>query len=178
MLDLQENNHLILDDIEKLVRWGSPTLNKELADQCAAELNQLFSGPHTGNTETAATIMKTLQQIDRPNVWGSYDPGNVQYYEGINAAEDFPQMAERSYSFIIKDHRGERATQDFPLPGAGDVDFPRIFASLKQAGFNGNIFVERVATGFSDPPEVIDQLLAETRIYLEKTLKEAGFEVS
>lgn len=150
---------------------------RKIADEAAKLGIVLTLKPHTGNTATAAVIMKTLLEIDRPNVWGSYDPGNVQYYEGVNAAEDFPQMAARTHSLIIKDHRGERAVRDFPLPGNGDVDFSQLFAALKQVGFDGNIFVERVATGFSDPAEVIDQKLVESRIYLERTIKEAGLEI-
>lgn len=158
-------------------------INQKFADHFrmiadhAADLGLILSlKPHTGNTATAKTIMETLKQIDRPNVGGSYDPGNVQYYEGVNAGEDFPQMAARTHSLLIKDHRGGRAQKDFPVPGEGDVDFSKIFSALKQADFTGNVVVERVSTGFSEAPEIIDEKMIATRKNLEKLLKQTGFE--
>lgn len=146
---------------------------KKIAEEAAALDLIVTIKPHTGNTATAAHMMETLQQIDSPHIRGCYDPGNVQFYEGIAAADDFPQMAERTYSLIAKDHRGARANRDFPIPGSGDVDFSTIFAALKKAGYDGNVFVERV----DGPavPELIDQRIAESRVRLEQMLKDAGF---
>jgi sugar phosphate isomerase/epimerase len=147
---------------------------KSIAEEAAALDLVITIKPHTGNTATAAHMLETLQQIDSPHVRGCYDPGNVQFYEGISAAVDFPEIAERTYSLIAKDHRGSRANRDFPIPGTGDVDFSSIFAALKKVEFDGNVFVERVDG--PTVPELIDQRIAESRIRLEHLLKEAGFE--
>lgn len=149
---------------------------RQIADEAAKLGIRLSIKPHTGNTATASELMRTLQQIDRPNVGGSYDPGNVHYYEGVNAADDFPQMVDRTHSLLIKDHRGERGNRDFPRPGTGDVDFPRILTALQKANFQGNIAVERVCGSYSEDPETMDRLLRETRIYLERTLQDVGFD--
>lgn len=130
--------------------------------------------PHSGNTATAAHIEQTLRQIGSPNVRASYDPGNVHYYEGIRAEEDFRLIAGQTYSIVAKDHRGARANQDFPIPGTGDVNFPAIFGILHDCEFNGTVLVERV-DGPGDA-ELIDQRLAETRSRLKLLLHDAGFE--
>ncbi|MDF2721945.1 MAG: Xylose isomerase-like barrel [Paenibacillus sp.] len=149
---------------------------RQIADE-AAKLGMYISiKPHTGNTATAETIMKTLAHLGKANIGGSYDPGNVEYYEGVNAAKDFPQMVSRTNSILIKDHRGPRAHKDFPLPGTGDVDFPAIFAALKQADFQGHILVERVSTAPVEP-DLNDEYVAQTRSNLERMLTEAGFQV-
>lgn len=133
--------------------------------------------PHTGNTATAREVMGTLKDIGAPNVLGSYDPGNVQFYEGVNAAQDFPQMAAKTLSIIAKDHRGERADANFPVPGTGDVDFLQIFTDWRSAGgslaVDGNIVIERV-DGPTDDPAAIDERLREARENISTLINEAS----
>ncbi len=133
--------------------------------------------PHTGNTATAREVMETLKDIGAPNVLGSYDPGNVQFYEGVDAAQDFPQMAAKTLSIIAKDHRGARAQADFPVPGTGDVDFLQIFTDWRAAGgslaVDGNIVIERV-DGQTDDAAVIDERLREARESISTQINEAS----
>lgn len=129
--------------------------------------------PHTGNTATAKDVMQTLKDIGAPNVLGSYDPGNVQFYEGVNAAQDFPQMAGSCYSIIGKDHEGQRAEANFPIPGTGDVDFRQIFKDWKAAGGDGPVVVER-ADGPTDDPAQIDERMRQTYESLSQQMQEAG----
>lgn len=145
---------------------------KIVAEEAAALDLIVMLKPHTGNTATAAHIMETLRQIDSPHIQGCYDPGNVHYYEGMSAAADFPQMADRTYALIAKDHRGPQANLDFPIPGTGDVDFPSILSTLHQSDFGGNVIVERV-DGPADP-ELIDQRLEAAREQMERLLRESG----
>ncbi|TMV51869.1 sugar phosphate isomerase/epimerase [Paenibacillus mesophilus] len=138
--------------------------------------------PHTGNTATAAVIADTLRTIGSPHILGSYDPGNVRFYEGIEPSEDLPAIAAQTVSLVAKDHRGKRAELDFPIPGEGDVDFASIFATLRSANFSGPVVVERLdgANGeFSanSPIEVLDERVKAARINLERLLAKAGFEV-
>ncbi|MDF2720803.1 MAG: Xylose isomerase-like barrel [Paenibacillus sp.] len=148
---------------------------KRIADEAAALDLVVTVKPHTGNTATAAHLRRTLEQIGSPHVQVSYDPGNVQFYEGIAAHTDLPGIADRTYSLIAKDHRGAQANLDFPIPGTGDVDFPSILATMKQAEFSGSVIVERV-DGPAEP-EQIDQRISESREHVERMLKEAGFEL-
>ncbi len=135
--------------------------------------------PHTGNTATAKDVMQTLREIGAPNVLGTYDPGNVQFYEGVNAAQDFPQMAEKCFSMIAKDHRGAQGNLDFPVPGTGDVDFVQIFSDWNRAGViadNANIVVERV-DGPTDDAKVIDERMRAARESLAALMQQAGLSV-
>jgi sugar phosphate isomerase/epimerase len=99
--------------------------------------------PHTGNTATAKVLRATLDRIGSPAVQACYDAGNVRFYEGISPEEDLPLIVDRTVALCIKDHRGPRAHADFPTPGDGEVDHPRLFRTLKTAGFQGPLVVER-----------------------------------
>lgn len=132
--------------------------------------------PHTGNTATARHLNKTLADIGSNRVKASYDPGNVQFYEGIDSAEDFPLIAKETVSLIAKDHRGARAHHDFPLPGEGDVAYQQIFQQLKDVAFTGPIVVERVDGTRKNPMVTteVDQQIQNARQKLEYMLKEVG----
>lgn len=138
--------------------------------------------PHTGNTATASVIAETLKTIGSPHIVGSYDPGNVRFYEGVEPSEDFPAIAAQTVSLVAKDHRGARAVLDFPIPGEGDVDFPTIFSTLRSVNFTGPVILERL-DGLNGefhagiPIEALDERVRAARLNLERMLAEAGFEV-
>lgn len=128
--------------------------------------------PYTGNTATSKELSETIRQIASPNLLPCYDTGNVQFYEGIDAAEDFMNIANTTHSIIAKDHRGGRGNLDFPIPGTGDVNFRKIFKAWSQyVDGNGYVIVER-ADGPPEP-DLIDQRIYESRIRLEKILYES-----
>ncbi|WP_193556071.1 sugar phosphate isomerase/epimerase family protein [Paenibacillus ginsengarvi] len=138
--------------------------------------------PHTGNTATAAVIADTLRQIGSPHVRASYDPGNVRFYEGVDTAADLPIIAANTVSIVAKDHRGERAESDFPIPGEGEIDFRSLFATLHTAGFSGPVIVERLdgaagAFNAGIPIEQLDERVVQARVNLTRLLEEAGFEL-
>lgn len=137
--------------------------------------------PHTGNTATAEVIAKTLKKIDSPHIVGSYDPGNVRFYEGIEPSVDFPAIAAQTVSLVAKDHQGARTEANFPLPGEGDVDFAVILATLREVNFTGPVIVERVdgdgTYNANSPIEVLDERIAAARVNLERLLVQAGFDV-
>lgn len=133
--------------------------------------------PHTGNTATARDVMQTLKDIGAPNIQGSYDPGNVQFYEGVNSAQDFPQMAKSTFSIIAKDHRGERANLEFPVPGTGDVDFVQIFKDWKAAGGAGAVVIERVDIPGEANAEKIDSILAQAQQSTRALIEAAGMSI-
>lgn len=134
--------------------------------------------PHTGNTATAGILKRTLASIGSPAVKASYDPGNVRYYEGMNPADDYPAITEKTVSLIAKDHRGSRAHDDFPVPCKGEVDFAAIFRTMRSTGFAGPVVVERVdgTDGGTLDADEIDRRIAEARSGLAKLLAEAGLE--
>ena len=132
--------------------------------------------PHTGNTATAKHLARLLPEIDRPSVRACYDPGNVHYYEGISPEDDFPHIAAQTCKIIAKDHIGPKAENNFPIPGEGDVDFERIFATAFEAGFDGPVVVERVnGTGGNFTAEEIDIRIRHARENVIDLLNSAGF---
>lgn len=132
--------------------------------------------PHTGNTATARELSQTLAKIGSPWIRGSYDPGNVHFYEEIDPAEDLPLIVSHTQSFVAKDHRGARAHRDFPIPGEGDLNFAAMFRTLNVAAFNGPVVVERVdcADTYILEPEEIDHRISRARSNLVKIMMDAG----
>ncbi len=133
--------------------------------------------PHTGNTAAAEQLAETIASIGSTSVKVSYDPGNVRFYEGIDPAADMPAIAELVVSLIAKDHRGERAEIDFPIPGTGDVDFSALFAALKNVHFEGPIILERLDDrGESFTADELDERITLARQNLVKQLTAVGLE--
>lgn len=132
--------------------------------------------PHTGNTATSSVLLETLGEIGSDWIRASYDPGNVRFYEGIDPADDLAGVLHRTTSFIAKDHAGERAELNFPIPGEGQVDFPRMFRQLKEGGFAGPVVVERLDGTNSAPmtAEQLDERVLHARLRLETMLGQAG----
>lgn len=140
----------------------------------AASLDRIVTlKPHGGNTGVGRVLSQTLQQIGSPHIRASYDPGNVHYYEGVAAAADFPAIADQTSSICIKDHKGARGERNFPMIGAGDVDFLSIFRTWKEAEGFGSVIVETVGT--SENADELDLYLAEARTRLEHLLDKVGF---
>ena len=131
--------------------------------------------PHTGNSATAKHLASLLPEIGVSSIQACYDPGNVHFYEGISPEENFPLIVDSTFQIVAKDHRGEQANNEFPIPGEGDVDFLRIFETARQSGFSGPIVVERL-NGTVGPltAEEIDELILQARMNLTGLLKESG----
>lgn len=145
---------------------------KRIAAEAAALDRIVTLKPHGGNTGVGRVLSQTLQEIGSSHVRASYDPGNVHYYEGGDAATDFPVVADLTYSICAKDHQGKKGVRNFPMVGEGDVDFPFIFRTWKEAGGSGSVIIEKVGT--SENAEELDHYLLEARINLERLLDEAG----
>ena len=89
-------------------------------------------------------------------VW--YDAGNVLFYSDgkVDPVDDVAAVDGLVTGWCVKDYRHPKQVD--LTPGAGQVNFPAVFARLKQGGFTGGpLLVETLTLG--EPP----QLLAETR---------------
>lgn len=150
---------------------------QQVGDYAAEQGRTVIIKPHGGNTGTAARLLKTLRDINRPTVQAYYDPGNVHFYEGIDPAADIRLLEDSMPALCAKDHRGAAREMDFPVPGEGDVDFAAVFAHLLETGFDGWVSVERVDVTDRGPiaPEVLDERMARARKNLSALAKGAGF---
>jgi sugar phosphate isomerase/epimerase len=88
-----------------------------------------------------------LDKIDHPAVKANYDTANVEYYAGVAAVDDLPHIADRLAHVHLKDARGGPGDWDFPAIGEGHVDFERVLAILRDAGYEGPFSVEIEFTG-------------------------------
>jgi len=144
-------------------------LMHDLAEYAQPRGITLAIKPHTGCTATSAEQRRTLAAIDHPNVGVYYDPGNVSFYEGVRPEEDLPGIVERVIGICVKDHEGPRANPSFPVPGEGQVDWKRIFGTLKEAGFSGPCLLENFT---AQDPEAVKAGVRRTREHLEQVLAE------
>ena len=100
--------------------------------------------PHSGITSTGADLKAVLERATAPGVRGCWDAGNIHYYEGLNPEDNLEQsgVAPLIASVCIKDHAGPPFTNNFPMPGDGEVDHLRMLEILAGAGFQGPLIFE------------------------------------
>lgn len=130
--------------------------------------------PHTGITARAKDCLDVLKRMRSPYFKIAWDAGNISYYEGIYPDPDLPDLAPQVCSVCIKDHKGLRGMNDFPVPGQGNIDHEAMFRTLFSAGFNGPMAIERVdgidgGMNKVPTPVVIERLTAANR-YLSPLL--------
>ena len=101
---------------------------------------------------SGARTVRLLERIGRDSVKVNYDTGNVWHYAGVRAEDDLPLIVERLAHVHLKDTRGGVGVWDFPPLGEGDVDFGRILAILRNAGYGGPLSVELEFQGEPWPP--------------------------
>ncbi|WP_218094864.1 sugar phosphate isomerase/epimerase family protein [Paenibacillus solanacearum] len=172
----------LTDDEMKPINEAFAAKFRQIGEEAGKRGLMVTIKPHTGNTAAANVIADTLRTIGSPYVKASYDPGNVRFYEGIEPVSDFHVIAEQTISFIAKDHRGDRAESNFPIPGEGDINFPAMFGMLHASGFTGPVVVERLdgengAYGVNIEAAELDRQITKAHANLVRMLEDAGFEV-
>lgn len=130
--------------------------------------------PHTGITARAKDCLDVLKRLQSPRFKIAWDAGNISYYEGIYPDPDLPDLAPNVCSVCIKDHKGLRGVNDFPVPGTGNIDHEQMFRTLFAAGFKGPMAIERVDGtdgGMNKvPPAVVEERLTAAYAYLKPLL--------
>jgi L-ribulose-5-phosphate 3-epimerase len=136
---------------------------RQVADLFAAHGTALAL--ETGQ-ESAATLLRLLQQLDRPNVGVNFDPANMILYGQGDPIAALQLLAPWMRQVHVKDarHAEVAGTWGTEVPvGTGDVGWPDFLGRLRAMGFAGDYCIER---------EAGDQQLAEiraTRELLERT---------
>ena len=113
-----------------------------------AQSDQLFA-LETGQ-ETAATLLRFLNDVKRPNLRLNFDPANMILY---GHDEPLPAM-ELLFPFIESIHAKDgtwpkeagRLGAETPL-GEGDVNWPQFGARLLELGYKGTLTIEREIGG-------------------------------
>lgn len=129
--------------------FDTPSYEKWIADlrefcYLAGEDGMFFSfetGP-----ESAATLARTLEDLDMPNAAINFDPANLLMYNRTDPKEFLDRLGKFVRSVHCKDGRrpsaGETFGKETPL-GKGDTHFPERMKQLFNLGFRGPLIIER-----------------------------------
>ena len=117
----------------------------EAADAFGAA--KIALGLETGQ-ETAPVLVKLLEMLKRPNVGVNFDPANMILYDKGDPIAALRLLGPWIRQIHIKDARRTKKPgtwgQEVAV-GAGDVDWRRFFATLRELNFAGDFVIEREA---------------------------------
>jgi sugar phosphate isomerase/epimerase len=115
----------------------------------AAERNVGLSvKPHGGTNANGAQCRKLIDQIHHTSFRLWYDPGNIFYYSdgALDPVDDAAAVDGLVVGLSVKDFKPPKEVA--LTPGTGQVNFPKVFARLKQGGFTrGPLVVECLTPG-------------------------------
>jgi sugar phosphate isomerase/epimerase len=108
-----------------------------------------------------------LEKIGRDSIKVNYDTANVEYYSGQSAVDDLPKITPYLAHVHLKDTVGGKGVWNFGALGTGVVDFARILAILREAGYEGPLSVELEFQGEPWPPLAeVNQAMQQSREHL------------
>ena len=149
---------------EKLYRLYYQTI-AECCDYAAAKGVGLSIKPHGGQNSTGPQCRKAIELVGKKNFGLWYDPGNIFYYSDgkLDPVTDAATVDGLVVGMSVKDFQPPKEV--LVNIGEGKVDFPAVFARLKQGGFtHGPLIVECLARG---PLESVKAAAIKARRFLE-----------
>jgi sugar phosphate isomerase/epimerase len=140
-----------------------------LCDAAAAMDITICLETHGGLLATGAIAADLIRRIDKPHIGINYDAGNVIFYGDTRPEEDIKIAAPYVVHLHVKDKIGGAGAWNFPAVGAGEINYPAIFATLDRAGFDGPCSVEIEFEGEPWPSlEDVNQALTESYQYVRQ----------
>ena len=160
----------------KAVRWaadyGLPIMNTAVGGHQSADENEAAFLGNVGKLADAAesagvivaleihgdimassdVTIPLMEKIGRDSVRVNYDTANVEYYSGDKAVDDLPKIIPYLAHVHLKDTVGGKGVWNFGAIGSGSVDFARVLAILRDAGYDGPYSVELEFQGEPWPP--------------------------
>jgi sugar phosphate isomerase/epimerase len=146
---------------------------KELGPIAADHNVTLVMKQHGGETTgTGEALARIIREVDHPNVWMSYDAGNVHWYLEVDPIADIETCAELIRAFCMKDGRlwPQKTTGG---PGYGEIDHYRLFAPVAFTGRTITLAYENIYPCYSgqpDNPEQVDSYARLSREYMENMI--------
>lgn len=116
---------------------------------------------------TKAGTLDILRRV--PGLQVNFDPSHLQVmdHETVSAAHELgPKVAH----VHIKDATGSPDHFAFVPLGTGEIDFTGIMQGLLQHDYDGAISVEHESHFFADDPRPLDQVLRESKHFLDELL--------
>jgi sugar phosphate isomerase/epimerase len=150
---------------EKLYQLYYKTI-AECCDYAAAKGVGLSIKPHGGQNATGTECRKAIELVGKKNFGLWYDPGNIFYYSDgkLDPVTDAATVDGLVVGMSVKDFLPPKEV--LVNIGEGKVDFPAVFARLKEGGFtHGPLIVECLARG---PLESVKAAATKARGFLEK----------
>lgn len=144
----------------------------ECCDYAAARGVGLSIKPHGGQNATGPQCRKAIELVGKKNFGLWYDPGNVFYYSDgkLDPVADAATVDGLVVGMSVKDFRPPKEV--LVNIGEGKVDFPGVFARLKQGGFTrGPLLVECLARGSL---ESVTAAARKARQFLEQLTGQKG----
>jgi sugar phosphate isomerase/epimerase len=144
----------------------------ECSDYAAAKGVGLSIKPHGGQNATGPQCRKAIELVGKKNFGLWYDPGNIFYYSDgkLDPVTDAATVNGLVVGMSVKDFQPPKEV--LVNIGEGKVDFPAVFARLKQGGFtHGPLIVECLARG---PLENVKAEATKARLFLEKLTGQAA----
>jgi L-ribulose-5-phosphate 3-epimerase len=138
---------------------------RELAEHCSGNGQSFLM--ETGQ-ETPVTVLRTIQDVNKPNLGVGLDTANLILYGKANPVDAVDILGPHIRSVHAKD--GKWPTNPDKLGeeviiGSGVVDFKQVLTKLHRLGYSGAISIERETSG----PKQIEDVKQE-KIYLERIL--------
>jgi sugar phosphate isomerase/epimerase len=138
----------------------------ESCDYAAAKGVTLTIKPHGGQNATGPQCRKAIQMVGKKSFRLWYDAGNIYYYSDskLDPVLDAATVDGLVVGMSVKDFLPPKEV--LVNIGEGKVNFPAVFARLKQGGFtHGPLIVECVAHGSLDS---VKAAAKKARQFLEK----------
>jgi sugar phosphate isomerase/epimerase len=144
-----------------------------LADEAAQDGIEICLETHGGLLATGQISKALIEDIGKPNIGINYDPGNVIHYGDVRPEDDLPGAVDKVTHMHVKDQIGGVGVWNFPTVGTGEVDFPALFKTLDEAGFDGPCSIEIEFQGEPWPPlEDVNRAMAESYRYVRPFVQE------
>ncbi len=123
---------------------------------------------HGRDHGTGTVLADIVHRVGSERVKINYDTANVIFYGRVNPCEDLAECMEDVAYLHLKDKAGADDEWNFPALGKGYVDFPRLFAELKEANNDSpmSIEIEFTPAGPKDIAEV-NQAVRDSAEYLQ-----------
>ena len=113
--------------------------------------------------ETPVTLRRVIEDLGRDGVGINFDPANLLMYGKANPLDALDIIGEFILDVHAKDGEypvnGRELGVEKPL-GQGRVNFPALFAKLKELGYNGPVTIEREISGEQQKKDIL--MAAET----------------
>ncbi|MFA1819451.1 sugar phosphate isomerase/epimerase family protein [Virgibacillus oceani] len=126
----------VIDDIALLSEKLEPVIEK------CEKLNKLLVIETHGNNFATGASLKELSRSLNDRIKINYDTGNVILYGNQLPYEDLEASIDYVKFIHLKDKLGPDDEWNFPAIGDGELDFPRLFTTLKEANYQDPISVE------------------------------------